>query len=74
MVYIEKRKVSRFLKVMTKLKQLVTKQIDKIVATSVSVSVLGGGGGGSIVVADLGLPWLVLLASGLSSEAPSHRL
>ena len=33
MVYIEEKKVSGFLKVVTKLKQLVVKQMDKIVAT-----------------------------------------
>lgn len=56
---------------MTQLKQLVTKQVDKSLATSISVCFVGGGGG-SIVEADFGLHWLALLPSGLSQMSASH--
>lgn len=67
----KKNAVSGFLKVMTQLKQLVTKQVDKSLAISISVCFVGGGGG-SIVEADFGLHWLALLPSGLSQMSSPH--
>lgn len=71
----KKRPLSRFLKVMTKLKQLVTKQTDRSLARGISVSVFGewpgwGGWVGSILEAGFGLSCLVLLPSGPRSDVP----